>query len=29
MGDYLRIRDLAHVPAELVAAYDTPKPAIV
>ncbi|MFO1313562.1 MAG: hypothetical protein U1F41_16020 [Burkholderiales bacterium] len=24
MGDYLRIRDLAHIPAALISAYDTP-----
>jgi hypothetical protein len=29
MGDYLRISDLAHVPAELIEAYDTPKPVTV
>lgn len=28
MGDYLRVSDLAHVPEELIAVYDTPKPAI-
>jgi hypothetical protein len=27
LGDYLRISDLAHVPDELIAAYDTPAPA--
>jgi hypothetical protein len=27
MGDYLRISDLAHVPGELIEAYDTPAPA--
>lgn len=29
MGDYLRLSDLDHVPAELVTEYDTPKPATV
>ncbi|HEU4948715.1 MAG TPA: phytanoyl-CoA dioxygenase family protein [Kribbella sp.] len=29
MGDYLRISDLTHVPAELVTAYDDPQPATV
>jgi hypothetical protein len=29
MGDYLRVSDLANVPDELIAAYDTPKPATV
>jgi hypothetical protein len=29
MGDYLRVSDLAHVPSELIAAYDIPKPATV
>jgi hypothetical protein len=27
MGDYLRISDFAHVPDELIEAYDTPAPA--
>jgi hypothetical protein len=27
MGDYVRIRDLEHVPDELITAYDTPAPA--
>ena len=25
MGDYLRVSDLEHVPAEVVDAFDTPK----
>jgi hypothetical protein len=29
MGDYLRISDLAHVPDEVIEAYDTPAPAEV
>lgn len=29
MGDYLRISDLAHIPDELTAAYDVPRPAAV
>jgi hypothetical protein len=29
MGDYLRISDLAHVPGEVIEAYDTPAPAEV
>ncbi len=28
MGDYLRVSDLEHVPADVVAAYDTPSHAI-
>ena len=29
MGDYLRVSDLSHVPADLIAEYDTPKPGSV
>jgi len=28
MGDYLRVTDLEHLPADLIAAYDTPRPEI-
>ncbi|HEY0695333.1 MAG TPA: hypothetical protein VGD71_40645 [Kribbella sp.] len=29
MGDYLQVSELAHLPSELIAAYDIPKPATV
>jgi len=29
MGDYLRVSDLEHIPAEVVAEYDTPSRATV
>jgi len=29
MGDYLRVGDLEHIPAEVVAEYDTPSHATV